>query len=217
MLGQNGAPTTEVKHLELDNFLTLVGEEAILAKRKHWFVLVVPIFFVLLLLFIFGSTFLTLPLLVSPLFPYWIILSGLIFIFTVSFSLITKIIVDWYCHFYIVTTKKILEVCHTPLSSSKVNEVLLDRVRCTEVDVKVNGIVNEIIEKGDVIVTFDRPTHQEEFILQDVKDPRSIGLFLSDIFEIDGQARENTSWYKGRGENEEMNKYKMREEIYQVH
>jgi hypothetical protein len=72
-----------------------------------------------------------------------------------------------------------LEIRYTPLVSHIMSEVLLDKVNCTEVDLRIDGFFNELIDRGDVIITFDRPTHQEEFILKDMKQPSKIGKFIS--------------------------------------
>lgn len=84
---------------------------------------------------------------------------------------------------------------YTPLASQNVNEVLLDQVRCTEIDTQTHGIINEFIEKGDVIVTFDRPTHQEECILADVYKPEALGMFLGDTLSMIHENRLGPNWY----------------------
>ncbi|MBI4092132.1 MAG: hypothetical protein HY427_02945 [Candidatus Levybacteria bacterium] len=93
-------------------------------------------------------------------------------------TIIIRSIIDWYFSFYIATNRKIIEVSYRPLSSREVNEVLLDQVKCTEIDSKVGGAINEFLDIGDVIVTFDRPTHQEEFVFENVPDPKKIETHL---------------------------------------
>jgi hypothetical protein len=52
-------------------------------------------------------------------------------------------------------------------------------VNCTEIDLKKNGIMGEFFDLGNVTITFDRPTHQEEFILEDLTDCERVGNFLT--------------------------------------
>lgn len=68
---------------------------------------------------------------------------------------------------------------YTPLASHVASEVLLDKVNCTEVDLRVDGFFHELLDIGDVIITFDRPTHQEEFILRDIQHGNVIDRFLT--------------------------------------
>ena len=193
-----GEKNGQLNEYEVKKFLSVVGEKLVIATRRHWFVLATPIVAILAgsatLVLISLSLSLLIPLFAKTTF----FISSLLLITSITLSFITKTVVDWYCHLYIVTTRKILEVCHAPLTSSKINEVLLDKVRCTEVDIKVNGPVEEFIDIGDVIVTFDRPTHQEEFTFEGIKDPKTVGLFLSDI--LDGpQESSSGRWYRQRG------------------
>lgn len=194
---QSNAPPM---HHELALFLTLPGEELLFAKRKHWLILVLP----LLLqgwigLMLFGITYLFLVSFFSQALLFLVFTSTIV---VVMLSIMAKTIVDWYFHFYIITTRKMIEYCCTPLFSHSVNEILLDQVRCTEIDVRTEGIVNHLVNKGDVTVTFDRPTHQEEMILTDISDPRSIGIFLADTFDM--LKTDSTSegvWFRSRGHN----------------
>lgn len=166
---------------ELGRFITLPEERLLIAQRKHWFTLAVPLFFqgwFLLILVTFSFA----------LFVFFLKQSAL-FILSIAILLpffltsITKTILDWYFHFYVITNRKILEIACSPLFSHTVNEILLDQVRCTEIDIKRDGILNHILDKGHVIVTFDRPTHQEEFLFTDISDPHTIGTYLADIFD----------------------------------
>src|SRR5437660_668165 len=95
-------------------FLTLKGEELLLVKRKHPFVVLVPIIVICFLaLFFISSGFV--------LFQDFFYSPSLFFITTlllisVAISLVTKTIVDWYFHMYILTNRKILELHYTPLT-----------------------------------------------------------------------------------------------------
>jgi hypothetical protein len=106
----------------------------------------------------------------------------LFIVFSVVITLSIKSVIDWYFNIYIVTNKKITEICYKPLSSRQVSGILLNQVRCTEIDTKINGIINEFLDVGDIIITFDRPTHQEEFVLTDIEDPKRIETYLENSF-----------------------------------
>lgn len=66
--------------------------------------------------------------------------------------------------------------------SKVIYEVLLDQVRCTEVDVEGNGLVNEIFNVGTVLITFDRPTNEKIFSIENIKRPRTVAMHLGDVF-----------------------------------
>lgn len=148
-----------------------------MAVRKHPFVLVMPIIAVVFLTILFLITgfvffnqfYYSLPLLVT---------SSLLLI-SFSLAIIAKLIIDWYFHVYILTNRKILEFRYTPLTSYLVNDIMLDRVYCTEVDSQTNGMLHDLLDLGDIIITFDRPTHQEEFVLRDIQSCTKIGTFLT--------------------------------------
>jgi len=160
-----------------NTFLTLAEEKLLLVQRRHAFVIFWPILFtaftlgllLLLSFFVFITLFHSLSL--------FVIVSLLLL--SASMSLIAKVIIDWYFHVYILTTRKILEVWYTPLTSYSVNDVLLDKVNCTEIDIKIQGFIHELIGIGDIVVTFDRPTHQEEFVFNDIPQPKIIEKFLT--------------------------------------
>lgn len=153
-------------------FVTLPGEKLILAQRKHWFSFVFPIS---ILAFIAIASIIGL-IILAPLFTFYLglLISTVLFIAIVATTLIGKFLVDWYLNFYVITSKKIIEVSYRPLTSRHTNEILLDQVKCTEIDTRVDGIIHELLDLGDVIITFDRPTHQEEFVLSDMSDPKKI-------------------------------------------
>lgn len=177
-------------------FLTLKDEELLLVKRRHPFVLLLPIFFIGFLgLFFIASSYVLFQTLLSS--------SSLFFVTTlllisISISLVTKTIIDWYFHMYILTNRKILELKYTPLTSYMFNDVMLDRVSCTEIDLQSNGFLNELIDMGNILITFDRPTHQEEFILRDVHGSHALATYLTQQL-MDGKQQPNGMqpiWFK---------------------
>ena len=185
-----------ITHGNWNVFLTLRDEHLLLVKRKHPFVVLLPIFLILLLtLFFIGSSYF--------LFHNLIDSSSLFFISTlllvsIAISLVTKTIIDWYFHMYILTNRKILELKYTPLTSYMFNDVMLDRVSCTEIDLQSNGFLNELIDMGNILITFDRPTHQEEFVLRDVQGSHALATYLTQQL-LDGKQQQNGMqpiWFK---------------------
>ena len=161
-------------------FLTLKNEDLVYSTRQHWSRLI-PIFvlnILLLIVVIFLSIF------SSFLFPNFsfTFLIILILILTIALEILIKQMVEWFFHFYIVTTRKIIEVTYRPLYSKIISEVLLDQVRCTEVDVSGLGFFNEIFNVGTVLITFDRPTNEKIFTIENIKRPRNIAMQLGDVF-----------------------------------
>lgn len=178
-------------------FVTLPGEELILVQRKHPWVFILPVSASLIFgLISFAASFFIYPFVSN--YPYLFI--STFFLVLIFISTITiRSIIDWHFNFYVATNKKIIEVAFKPLSSREISEVLLDQVKCTEIDTKINGIVNEFLDIGDVIITFDRPTHQEEFVFTDVEDPKRIethlenALCLIDDHHLSGDGE--TGWF----------------------
>jgi hypothetical protein len=180
-------------------FLTLKDERLLLVKRRHPFVVIMPILLIgCLTLFFISSGFVV--------FQEFFVSSAMFFVTillltSIAISLITKAIVDWYFHVYILTSRRILELRYSPLTSSVINDVLLDKVSCTEIDIRTNGFLNELIDMGDVIITFDRPTHQEEFTLRDVQESHGLATYLTRQL-IDGATTTSqgvipqTIWFK---------------------
>jgi hypothetical protein len=160
-----------------DKFLTLTGEKLLLVKRRHPFVIFFPIListFIITLMIFCSAIFFT------NLFPSpsLFITTVLLFI-SVLLTIITKSIMDWYFHLYILTTRKVLEVWYAPLYAHVMNDVLLDQVNCTQVDFRRSGFLNQIMDMGDVVLTFDRPTRQEEFVFKDINKCYKLGVFLT--------------------------------------
>ena len=119
---------------------------------------------------------------------------------SIGISISAYSLVYWYFHIYVLTNKKILEVKYTPLFSHVVNDIFLDKVNCTEIDLSSNGFFNELIGMGNVSITFDRPTSQEVFLLQDIKDCDKIGKFLTQKLMAGGENElGNIIWMRNRG------------------
>jgi len=180
-------------------FITLPQEKLILVQRKHWSTFVFPIITgtILGLISFFVSIF------IYSLLPQFLflILAALFLLVLITATLILRTIIDWYFNIYIVTNRKITEISYKPLSSRQINEILLDQVRCTEIDSRVDGLLDELMDVGDVVITFDRPTHQEEFVFTRVKDPKRVETFLhktlspAAITYTESADGENDGWF----------------------
>jgi membrane-associated HD superfamily phosphohydrolase len=179
------------------NFLGLKGEELLLVQRRHIFLLVYPIFLNFLIFSIFSAAAYFIFSYVLPSIPLLIISLLLMLCMAISLSIYTA--VYWYFHLYILTNRKILEVKYTPLFSHVVNDIFLDKVNCTEIDLSSKGFLHELIDMGDVTITFDRPTHQEEFVLQNIKNCDEIGRFLTQKL-MDGRKERlgDILWFRSR-------------------
>ncbi len=158
--------------------LAAINEEIILIKRKHKFLLYFPIFLVVVLdvflIIISSSIFLFLHL-------SWLSYISLIGIaIIIGLILISKNIIEWSFHWYLMTNKKIMEICYVPLTTYYINDILLGQVKCTEIDIHADGLINELLDMGAISITFDRPTHEEGFFLRNIHSARRIGLFLTD-------------------------------------
>lgn len=190
------------------NVITAPSERLLVGKRQHWMVMFGPVMSLLLV----GITTTVIAFFV---FSYALGLQELFVISTLMvvllvINLAAKNIIDWYLHIYIVTTNKILEVRYSPLSSNIISNVLLDQVKCTEVDVRTSGVINQLLDMGDVCLTFDRPTHQQEFVFQNIRQYNEVGSYLRDILVNPSDPKRMTPvWYSTLDEPE---KIKFREE-----
>ncbi len=172
--------TNFISHDEVKHFITLNDEELILAKRKHWFVTLTPIVNTVFLVMMFiAFSYVGFLLYFSSYLLF--IVTGL-FAIVAGVSRIMKVIIGWYCHLYIVTTRRIIEIRHVPFSSYHVNDLLLDQMRVAEIDVDVGTIFNELVGKGDVIIQLDQLAREHAFRMSDVADPRKTAMYLTQIF-----------------------------------
>ncbi len=186
------------------------GEEILLRRRQHWFTLLVPVLFTFTVAAILVISLFYILILRLNNFPVFISITLIIFL--LASSIITKLIVDWHCHFYILTLDRILEISYKPLFTDYINNIILNQVKSTEIDVEKNGFINQILDIGDVYVTFDRPTHREQFALTGIKDPRSVGFLMSEVLDVEKRDfMENPVWYKT---NNIRKPFRITEEIF---
>ncbi|MBU2632142.1 hypothetical protein KKG52_00330 [Patescibacteria group bacterium] len=160
---------------------TLPEEKILLIQRKSFNILLPSIFAV----FFFFAISIILAYFIFLVFFSSLILfiSAVLTSTSLTLTFLIKQVTDWYFQVYVVTSKRIAEISTAPLFSHKINGVLLDQVRCTEIDVEINGTINQILDIGKISLTFDRPTHQEEFIINGIKNPSKVGAYIQDLIE----------------------------------
>lgn len=180
--------------IEIKHFLTLPGENLIIAKRQHWIVLVAPISLAVILML------LTLPLgyflFVFYLADVFLFIASVFVTMIMITTFIVHILIDWSFHLYIITDRKILEMKFVPIFSQVISDVFLDQVRTTEVDIKIDNFIHELLNVGDVTISFDRPSHEDTFTLKDIKNPRDTGVFITDA--IASIMHETPIWFHPR-------------------
>lgn len=192
-----------IKPIVLNRYISLRGESIVLATKPHAMAIIpsigLTIGLMVVLSIALGLFFLTILSSLS-LFFY-----GFLVILMLGGIVITKIWTEWYYHFYIVTDRKIVEYRFILPFSHITNDVLLNQVRCTEIDINRNGLIAQFFNIGDVMITFDRPTHQEEFVLRNIVNPELLGLHLGDMFDTIKQMKPSTTiWNKPSGNTKEI-------------
>src|SRR3989344_5765591 len=180
-----------------DSSLLNPHEKILLRKRQHWFTLVMSmlasILIGLLLMLLNYSIFSLI------LHNYSLLLTLSLVILLFISTVIAKLIADWHCHFYLLTNRRVLEVSYKPLFANNINNVILNQVKSTEIDIEKKGFINQILDIGNVMITFDRPTHQEEFCFMNIQDPRSVGFLLADVLDMNKAELDLMTapiWYK---------------------
>ncbi len=190
-------------------FLPYTREQLLVAKRQHKFVMYIPLAITLFLTFLFLAA--SWVMFITVIKSYELFLISCLTIVTLALNIGAKILIDWYLHAYMVTSRKILEVKYSPFASDVINEVLMDQVKCTEVDVHTHGILNQIIGLGDIVLTFDRPTHQQEFIFSSIQHYQDLGHVLSNMLVNTSTGLSVPVWFKSR---DKSNKLQFRQEIF---
>lgn len=152
-------------------------EELIFAVREHWLPLLLRILKRISISFMIGAvvSFVLLFLLQN----IGIALSAFFLLMLAGSGAVIRDLIHWSFHIFIATNRQIIEVHYSPLFSEAINSVLLDQIRCTEIDVEMFGLIPELLGIGSVALTFDRPTHKEEFVIRDIRSPRNIANLLS--------------------------------------
>lgn len=201
---------------ELQRFFTIPKEEIVLLKRQHVFNLLLPLVIISLLGTSIASLLLYLLFLFSSFWTVLIPALGLVLAMGLFFA--GKNITEWNFHWYVVTSRKVIEICYIPLTTFYVNDILLDQVKTTEIDIRADGILNELLDMGDINITFDRPTRQEGFYLRSIRSARQIGMFLTNYLQQqttnDGSSvtQKKLTWFN----DSPSHKWRFSEDIFQV-
>lgn len=186
------------------HFLTRSGEKLLFASRTHVFVLIAPI----VLTIIFACVSIVAVIFVGDYFSLsFFILGGSIFlILFFCATMLMKVIVDWYFHFYVITNFKILEISYRPFFSKDINLLPLDQMRCVELTSRTQGFIKTMYDVGDIVIQLDFLTHQDTFVISDIFSPQETSMMLSDVFNgiISGKTGEKvTHLVKLKDENSE--------------
>ena len=194
------------------SFLTMSTEKLLVVTRRHFIVLVGP--FVSLLavgiIFVASSIYFFSAIYSSKL----LLLSCILTIVSIVLTLSAKIIIDWYFNLYVATSRKLLEVKYSPLISFNFNQVLLDQVKCTELDMSKSGILSDFIDVGSIGITFDRPTHYEVFYFENIPESKEIGIHLSNEYaELGKLDNKNQYWFR-QNYNNPTNRMNYMEEVF---
>lgn len=195
---------------EILSYLSTSEERLLYVGKPSAFTLV-PRFLVVILGFITSYIllhFVTLSYLDNPLSYVLGIVTLIIGVIIVS-ALLT---LQWLFNFYIVTNKKIIDLEYAPPLSHNLSTILLDQVRCTEIDMQKNGLLRELLDIGDVTITFDRPTHQEAFVLKGIRHPERVDLYLGDaLTSLRSDTPVQPFWFKPHQSDQKL---QMGEDIY---
>lgn len=181
---------------DIKSLLSFPNETLILSAREHPILLL----FRILKIGVVGGVIAVLTPIVAYFFLRSFALSLEIFLLITAAgsAYAIKEIVHWYFHLYLITNRKIAEIRYSPLSSESTNSILLDQLRCTEIDAELRGFVSEIFDIGNVTITFDRPTHQETFTLINIRSPRKTANLLSSKLHAQSVQQRNI-WSRGPG------------------
>lgn len=170
-------------------------DEQLLYVGKPAGIILIPRFVILAIFILLGYTALhIIALMYFGNILAFIIGATLLIALSIYFALFMAL--DWLFDFYIVTNKKIIDVHFAPPMSHNLSTILLDQVRCTEVDTQKNGFLHELLDFGDVTVTFDRPTHQEAFIFHNINHPEQVSLYLGRALTSSTKELLKPFWYK---------------------
>lgn len=200
---------TQLSHYVGEPSEFLKEERVLLRKRTHVFILIQAIFdstvFYLATILLSGLFFARF--LPDPTLLFIIILISIM----IYANAVIKFIMDWYCHFYILTNKRMVQITYKPLFSKYINNVIMHQVKSTEIDVEMDGILNQLLNMGNVIITFDRPTHTEEFRLEHIHDPRPCCLLLAEVLDVTKKEQTEPLWFRRRDKG---GKFRIIEEIF---
>lgn len=175
-----------------ETFLNLPGERLVASGGQHW-ITIIPSIIALILSYLF---LVGVGIAVNSYITHTteLLISHILVTTSLGLLLLNKIIIDWHFHLYIVTTRKIMEIAHSPLFWQNIDDVFLDQVRTTEVDFTVSGLLSHIFNTGDVIISFDRPSHDRSFTLRNIYNPREVSTCIARELEVTMES--SPVWFK---------------------
>lgn len=150
--------------------------------RKHWFIIFVQAFLILLVtlapivfLSLLKSFYDFIPLtettsLLRFLYSVWILFMwmGLFILWT-----------DWYFDVWIVTNKRIIDIEQKGLFRRDIASLSLDRIQ--DIRVEVRGIINTLLGIGDVYV--QTAGEAREFTIRGARQPNKVRKILMEVYQ----------------------------------
>ncbi len=199
--------------VDCTKFLSFEGEKILIAVNKHILTLF-PSFITLGFVIIFleaivvvGGFYIN-----SLLF----LITGTTAVMLISIIVLIHTLIESYYHIYIVTNRKVLEIAAIPFVGISDSQIMLDQVKCTELDMHTEGFIYNLFDIGNITLTFDRPISQQALVLSSIKKYREAGTILSqlvvkDTEQIQKNQQNQTEevWYKTEDQN---SKYRFMEE-----
>jgi hypothetical protein len=91
-----------------------------------------------------------------------------------------------------------------PFYTDNVDEVFLDQVRTTEVDVQVPTMIHDFLNIGSIVISFDRPSHDKMFVISNISNPRRLGFHIADALEV---LMQSTPVWFNRQKTNDISKY----------
>lgn len=173
------------------------GEKLLFTKRKHWYMLFLPLFKEGWIgIVVIGFFYIFFSLLSLPLLFFFIIALPLLLL---MLGIMGKTVLNWYFHFYAITTQRIIEYCCRFPSSRSHKEIAFHQVLCTEIEVQTEGKINQFLNKGTLIITFNYQTSQEEMRLENIPSPRDVGSQLAQLFDmLRTDSSEDGVWFRAK-------------------
>jgi hypothetical protein len=193
---------------EYQHFLTFPEERLILATRQHRFYVIFPI--IILAVISISLLMALIVFMLAQIYSVYTFVSLFMLLTVLTIALVIKVISDWYYHFYIVTSRKIVEITCNPLFSHIINGVLLDQVRIVEIDAHIDGFINDIFDMGSVEIDFDTMSHKASFALHGIEEPNETSRLLSHSFELIMQHKGQTMQRNNGGGDYQLNSFARR-------
>jgi len=148
------------------------GERVVYEIRRHWYVLIVERFFLVLLFMIpwaafFGLDVLKFDFAGSEGYLFFFISAAWMFFIWIAFMIIWT---NYYLDVWIITNRRILDIEQHGLFSRDVSEFRLDRIQ--DVTIEVKGILPTLLRFGDIHV--QTAGEAREFVIKSIPHPYKV-------------------------------------------